>query len=464
MSWSAVAGAAISVAGGYMNSKNAKKGATGNTTSTQQLSPEFQGVLWGNGSANRPGLMNLAADEAIRPDNASLTKFGSAFQDWLGSGGFNDFMKSNAAAQGLQGSAINAPQMQAAQGSAGNVPLSAGVGPVQAAQINAPAQNGTNLNPAFNNFIYGNAAENSYLKGGIQQGIDQSMAAFQNLQSDATRNLTENILPNLRSGAVMNGTYGGSRQALSEGKAVDSFTQQMGRAASQVGQNNTNAAIAAQAGAFNQGQDRALSALGNLNQNQYGTAAQNAGFQQSANSQTASMGLNNNQFNSGLLQQLLMQNLGNQQQANAGNMQSQLDTNRLNSGNIATGVNLSTGLLGQGYNYGQALDNSKLSKLGQISGIMSPFAGQAGSQSTPYYTNSTGNFMGGAAGALGLFNQLGGSSLFGGGAQDTRNSWSGATGPLAGFQVGGGSGGGMFNVSPGSAGDTSWLSNLGWGM
>lgn len=44
--------------------------------------------------------------------------------------------------------------------------------------------------------------------------------AQQSVMQNTTRNLTENILPQLRSGSVQSGTYGGSRQGIGEGLAV----------------------------------------------------------------------------------------------------------------------------------------------------------------------------------------------------------------------------------------------------
>lgn len=44
--------------------------------------------------------------------------------------------------------------------------------------------------------------------------------AMKSVTQDTTRNLTENVLPGLRSGSVQSGTYGGSRQGIGEGLAV----------------------------------------------------------------------------------------------------------------------------------------------------------------------------------------------------------------------------------------------------
>ncbi|WBS00219.1 hypothetical protein OU994_18025 [Pseudoduganella sp. SL102] len=483
-------------------------GSSGSTTNTSkvQLDPRMEAMLYGNSTTASPGLLGLIANQAYTQQNPNMAQFGNQFQNLIGADGYNNWAKSNQAAQGLQGSNISAPQMQAAsaqapqsqwasaqaaQANMGQAPLAANSW-TSAAQVGAPAQNGTNLNPAFNNMIYGNPAENDYLKQSIQGGIDQSMAAFKSMQADATDNLTEKILPSIRGSSIMSGGFGGSRQALAEGGALGDFSKQMATAAENFGRANTTAAVGAQAQAFDNGQNRALSAMGQLNGNQYGTAMQNAGFQQQANQQNSSQGLNNNQFNSSLLQQLLMGNTGYQQQANLANagwqnqnnqfnaglqqqtglanagwqqqanqanMQSQQNTNQLNSANQATGIGLAQGLGNQAFNWAQAQENAALDRFGRVGGLLGQFSGlgQTTANTQPYYTNTAANVMGGASAALGLYNQFAG--LGGNSAQNLRNDWAGAN---SNFTVGGSGSGGNFNVSPGSAGSTSWLSNFGF--
>jgi len=57
-------------------------------------------------------------------------------------------------------------------------------------------------------------------------------AAQDSVIQNTTRNLTENILPQLRSGSVASGTYGGTRQGIGEGLAVgrtsDALAGQLG--------------------------------------------------------------------------------------------------------------------------------------------------------------------------------------------------------------------------------------------
>ena len=215
------------------------------------------------------------------------------------------------------------------------------------------------------------------------------------MQTDATRNLTENILPSIRSGAQVNGQYGGSRQALSEGKALNDYSTQIGRAMSQVGQNNTDSAIAARAGAYNTDRSNTLSAMSGLGAQQYGVATNNAQMQQQANAQNANFLNDASRTNAGL-----------QQQTQQSNLQSQIGTNSLNSANKATGINAQSGLLGQAYNYGTNNDMYGLNKIGKTSGMLGQYTGLGGSQtsSQPLYENKMGNILGGATAGLGLYN------------------------------------------------------------
>lgn len=65
--------------------------------------------------------------------------------------------------------------------------------------------------------------ENFWLDPNLAFNLDNIPGLKQardSLVQDTTRNLTENILPGLRSGSVQSGTYGGSRQGIGEGLAV----------------------------------------------------------------------------------------------------------------------------------------------------------------------------------------------------------------------------------------------------
>ena len=253
---------------------------------------------------------------------------------------------------GMQASLIaNTPAMQAAKAVAPDAYTAANA---EASKVNAPSQNNLNLSSAYDRMINGNAAENPYLTGAIQKGINQSNTAFGNYLQDQTK-ATQGLLGNIRGGAMLSGQYGGSRQGIAEGMAMDSFNTQTARAAAQYGQNNTDAAVAAQSGAFDAGQNRSLSAMSGLGAQQYGIASQDASMQQQtslANQQAA------NQAAQAAYQAQAaasIANAGFEQQANSANYQGQLGVNAANAGyqNQAAQTNYqgaqSTNLANAGY-------------------------------------------------------------------------------------------------------------------
>jgi hypothetical protein len=231
--------------------------------------------------------------------------------------------------------ATAAPRMEAATGKAATV---------GSTSINAPSQNQIDLRGNFENFLNAESGANPFLTGAIQKGINQSKNAFQDLQTDATRNLTENVLGNIRGGAIASGGYGGSRQGIAELGALRDFNTQMSRAAERFGQGNTDAAVAAQAGQYGQDQANKLSAMMGLSGQQYGLASQQAQMAQQAALAVAQMAqqmqLANmankqqaGQIDVGNQQQTNLFNAANQQQANLANTANQQQANLFNAGN-----------------------------------------------------------------------------------------------------------------------------------
>ncbi len=386
MTWGMIGGAAVATVGGAMLSK----GGSGSTTSTQQqqLDPRMQALLYGDGGAGQ-GLLGQAGNLASQPRAPGLGAFGGAADNYLKDFGASNLAGSQHAANALM--AGNAPAPLASVTSHAQAVSS------PAAQISAPAQNGMNLSGSYDKMINGDAGANPYLTKALQSGVDQTNASFQKNQADATNNLMRNVLPGIRSGAQAVGGYGGTRQGIAEGNAIGDFTNQMNSGNLQLGLANSANATGAQAQAFNQGQDRSLSALNTLGGQQYATAAQNAQMQQQMASQNSAQG-----------QQTNAQNAAMYQQTNLANQNAQLSTNQLNSANTAAGAGINSGLLGQAYNYGTANDAYDRTKTGQVAGLLAPFTGYGGGSTStqPYYTNTAGGLLGGATGALGLYNSF----------------------------------------------------------
>lgn len=422
MAWVAVAGAATgAILGGISNRSSSSPSGTQTQTQQQTLDPRIANLVFGSGGqtlkpgavpvstdengvptyspsdyvAAAPGLVNRYAGLLDNKQNTGIAAYGNAADQYVGANGANNLADMNWSSHKLMNSDIAAPQigatnvatpaavgaanmtaatvantpaMQAAQ--MGNVPgmqaAQAAAAPTMtgaqatAAQVNAPSQNSLDLSSAYRNMVSGDAAQNPYLTGAIQQGINQSNNAFGNMLTDQTK-ATQSLMNGIRGDAVSAGQYGGSRQGIAEGKAMDSFNTNMSRAAAQYGQNNTDAALAAQSQAFNQGQDRSLSAMNGLSGQQYGTAQQNASMGQQtnlANQASTNLGLTNNQ------QAALATNLANagyQNTANQNNYQGALTTaaNNANLQNTANNVNYQGGLTSNLANAGYAQDASK---------------------------------------------------------------------------------------------------------
>lgn len=305
-----------------------------NLTSTSQskMDPRMDPYVYGPN-----GILPQIMNQLGKPQSPGMANFGTQMDNYVGNWGEGIMDAGQKTAQALQGSNISAPQVQ------------------------APSQNNLNLSPAYQDMIYGAPGANPYLTGAIQKGINQSTNAFGNYITDATKATTDQ-LGNIRGGAVVNGALGGSRQGIAEGRALSDLSTNLTRAATQFGQGNTDAAVAAQAGAYDTDRNRQLAAMSGLGAQQYGVAQQNA--------------------------------------------QLQADTNRLNSQNQIAGTGLSSGLLGQAYGMGQNNDQYDLNKIGKVSGLLGNYTGLNGSQtsSQPLYQNTAGNVLGGVTAGLGLWN------------------------------------------------------------
>lgn len=427
MTWGMIGGAAVSVVGGALLSKKSGSSATPQTsTQQQQVDPRIEAMLFGG--EGKTGLLDQYQSLLNKPQSAGLDFVGRHSNDFIGAygEGINNSLMSGANKL-MQGN--TAPQMgySSAAGASYNPAAMAQFDPngytltnASAAGINAPKQNSIDTSGAYNQFINGNAAENPYLTGAIQKGLNQSSASFQNLSDDARQALQEGLM-GVRGGAIASGQYGGSRQAIAESKVADSISKQLGRALSQVGQNQTDSAVAAQAGAFDAGQNRSLNALSGLSGNQYGIAGQQAGYQQQANmvnagaandqaSRYSQMGQQlalananaqnqNNQYYAGLGQNNNQYNTGLQQQTNQANIQSTLNNNSLNANMLQNGMAGLGNLFNTNYNQAQAAGNYDVNRAQQVNGLLSPYmsANQSSTNTTPMYQNNAANFLGGAA-------------------------------------------------------------------
>lgn len=383
----AIGGAAAGLLGG-----SSKQSGSTTSTATQQLDPRAQAILYGDGTSGNTGLLAQYQGYLNQPQGAGTSAYGQASQDYLSNYGAGTLGALNSASANLMNSNKNAPQAQDTNWYNG--------AQAAASQVNAPSQNNLDLSGAYNNVINGNAGANPYLTNALGSAVAQTNASYAKNQTDLTNNLQRSVLPGIRSGAVAAGGYGGSRQGIAEGNALSDYTNQLNSSNLQLGLANSANTTGAQATAYNQGQDRSLSALQGLSGQQYATAQQNSAQQQQANLANA------NSFN-----QAAQFNLGNMQQTNLANAQLQANTNQLNSSNSIAGIGALGGVLNTAYNGAQNQDNAQINRATQVNGLLSPYLTSGGTQtsSTPYYSNTAGNVLGGATAGLGLYNQLSGS-------------------------------------------------------
>lgn len=94
---------------------------------------------------------------------------------------------------------------------------------------------------------------------------------------DSTRALTEDILPQIRSGAISSGGYGGSRQGIAEGKALAARETQLGRNARDLGIASGDAAANLYGQAYESAQNRMASTADSLDSRAQQVGMFNAG-------------------------------------------------------------------------------------------------------------------------------------------------------------------------------------------
>lgn len=245
------------------------------------------------------------------------------------------------------------------------------------------------------------------------------------LTGQATRNLMNNIMPQIRSSAEASGMYGSDREGIAQGTAISNMNTDLAPALTQL-----------DSAAYENDQNRALTAATGLNDQATNMAMGNAGMNLAGQTTNASNALNSQEFNTGT-------NLAN----NAQGMQaSGMDTaNRLAGTNVAGS---SAALGDQSYqdliNSLQAPGNAGWNNLAKYASIFQPMMGMypstsstgqtsgtssmTGTQFIPQTSNPAGTAIGGA---LGLGSLAG--NLFGSGG-----AFPGALGGL--FGSGGGAG------------------------
>lgn len=459
----ALIGAAGAVGGALISKKGAKDAAQAQADAMKG-DPRKDAMLFGPEGTTGTGLLDQYKGMLDTPQSAASKGWADTQSDYLGKYGGGDMDAVRNASMGLLGGNAS-PMAQAAQaGPAAQVgtaltpaaTMGAATTSVpayaQGSMVNAPSQNGVDLKGSYDRFVNGTPGQNQFLDQSIDGAIAKNRLGFEQLQSDATKNLMQNVMPSIRSNSVISGQYGGSRQGIAEGNAIGTLGTEMSRAASMFGQNATNAAVGAKANAYETDSNRALSATQGLGAQQYGVAQQDAQTKNQAEFMNVGNQVNAANTNASLLQQSNMANLGTTMQANLANQNAantamqtnagynqqtnltnagfnqqtglanqgaQLSTNAQNNSSAIAGGSMLGGLLNQAGGAVNAQDNYALNRAGQVNGLLAPYLNNNGVGAQPMYQNVAGQTMSGAMGGLALGNQLAG--MFGG------SSGSGAT-------------------------------------
>jgi hypothetical protein len=364
-----------------------------------KLAPAVAGGLIaskGGGGAKEAGTTTTTSAQAPwTPVQPYLTDIASKAQENYNTSSqmSPEMQKILSQAQGITSGQMNDPRMAGLRDQATDVFMGRSnafspVGQVTAQQVdpfgfksqNAPSINvqnafgsmgGTNPTQAYQSLLSGSVT-NPYLQNIAQDNYTM-----------ANRNLLENVMPNIGSGATAAGQYGGSRQGIAQGLAMSRMNQDVTAANNNMFGN-----------AYQQAQGNMLSAAGQL-----------GGFGMSAETNNASNMLNNNQFNASLSSGISQNNANRTLSADSTNAANTLAANNQKLGQMNAGVdwfnnanNMQNTAIKNSLdlgNYGNTYANDALKN---YSGIVSPLGGLGGTgtQSTPYYNNPTNNLLGGA--------------------------------------------------------------------
>lgn len=196
------------------------------------------------------------------------------------------------------------------------------------------------------------------LSGQVSPYLNEQAKA---ITDQANQNLSLNVMPSIRGGAQSAGQYGSSRQGIAEGVA---------------------------AGLSNQGLSSALSGL-------YGNAWNNAQNQMASAANTlGNYGVSNNQFNANLG---MNQNAQNMQAANQA-----LNARQTGQNMGASAYQTGNAAVQDAYNTQNTIAQYPWQNLKNYQSVINPMAGMGSSSSTPYYTNTANNILGGAMAGYGL--------------------------------------------------------------
>jgi hypothetical protein len=263
---------------------------------------------------------------------------------------------------------------------------------------NLAALGGNDPSKAINQMLSGRP-DNQYLGSMHQANINQSLRGY----DDAIRNLTTSVLPQIGDQAFAAGGYGGSRQGVAEGLALE----QMQRNARDLGIAAMDSGNQLYGSSYENAQGRKADMANMLNSTALNVGQFNAGQRQNASQQNAQFQQNAGQFNAGQLQNADQFNRNLDLQQQAARAQNALQGKDIYKDQFAIQDNI--------FNQLQSIygaDQAQMQNaLNQYANIISPGAAMGGtsmsSQQIPIYSNTTGQVLGGAASLAGLLSSMG---------------------------------------------------------
>jgi hypothetical protein len=340
---------------------SSKKTTTQNsTTTTTPTNPEWvtngiQAMMdrMGGLAASDP-LSYVAPAGALQNQAFGIASgFAPQISDWLGS--------SANTAQGLSG---YVPQSATSQAIAGAPRVSAqSVDPTQAFSSLGAAD----PTSALTRLLSGQP-DNPYLSAMNQANINQSLQGYNDALSSAANTLTRQVLPGIRSGGVLAGQYGGSRQGIAEGVALGDLNTQLAQNARNLSQSAMDSGNQLFGNAYEGAQNRMATTADTLAGLAMQNSQENAGRDLQAQQSNASNDLGAQQFNA---QQALQAALANQ---SAGLQGANLN---LNAAQYLGGLGqYGLGALGELGGTQQALDAARLQAPLTLAQAMSGMYGQ----------------------------------------------------------------------------------------
>jgi hypothetical protein len=366
-----------------------------NTTQTTQQNPWAGAMPYLQGKAGHAGIFPEA--ERFYQQNSQLSPQQSGLNDYYSNALENRYQNINQFDLGRQ--FLNGEYDPTAGMTNGRQSTMTGAHSFTTDQRqNMAALGGNDPSQAIGQMLTGQP-DNPYLSSLHQANINQSMRGY----DDAIRNLQTSVLPQIGDQAFAAGGYGGSRQGVAEGMALE----QMQRNARDLGIAAMDSGNQLYGSAYESAQGRKADMANMMNN----TAAQmgqfNAGQKQNAA-----------QYNADALNNIRMFNAGQLQNADQFNANLDMQQQAARAGNALQGKDIYKDVYASQdniFNQLQSIYGAPTAQwqnaLNQFAGVISPGATFGGNTTqtnqVPIYSNNASQLLGGASSIAGLLSSMG---------------------------------------------------------